>query len=525
MAFGARVTAISVRFFTVLFLLAATVAGATLAPAIPRESEAHPEARVAREKSGIGAFELGVMDGSPGELRALGARWTRAGAHWGTVQPTPEVYDWAAVDARILPLSNRGINVIFGIRAISPWGSYCSQTLSGVRLERLAEFKAFVQAAVERYDGDGIDDAPGLGPTPVNVWQVENQWVTATFFRDSSNCNPPARLRSPEMTGDPALAAAEFVAEYQAVVEAVRSADADALIGPGNIPTQSADAAVFCEGRSGPTYTQNFLRRDGTVAKTIHFTHRQVCDSAGANPYNIKRWIRYWSVVLNDVMPRIQADVDFVDAAQYGRYQDVERRNEWLKQRIEAWGFERSPAIVAWEAGGPDWRNLLPSPDWRQSSGYDLPKRLAVAFATGTASFSWFHYRFEPRASVALRHTSLLDEQGETSFAYWNFRLFARAMIGAEKVTFDRLRSTTPGRGVYLVRFRRSDGHQIAIAWADAGADVAIPVDHAVVTLIPFAGSERPPRTIAHASHTGEGGRRARVVRLHLDAQPLMIRD
>jgi hypothetical protein len=35
-------------------------------------------------------------------------------------------------------------------------------------------YQAFVRATIERYDGDGLSDMPGL-VTPIRYWQVDNE--------------------------------------------------------------------------------------------------------------------------------------------------------------------------------------------------------------------------------------------------------------------------------------------------------------------------------------------------------------
>ncbi len=479
----------------------------------------------------IKPITLGIFDGTINERKVLKTTWMRVGTHWRTVQPNEgDPYDWTTVDERVIPASQNGIQIMFGIRAISPWGANCgSSTLSGPRADKMGAFKAWVRAAVERYDGDGIDDAPGLGPTPINVWQVENQWVTAVFFRGSDNCPAPGMSHAesilglptaatpPETTGDPLIAAKEYIREFKAVVQAVHAADPDAIVGPGNIPTQTADAALFCEGKLGKRFIQNVLKADGSVATTLQWTRAQVCNKVGANTRNIKTWARYWNVVLNYVMPRIKTVTDYVDVAHYGRYQDVELRNKWLLAKIQKWGLPADTQIVAWEAGGPDRRVTLPGPNPLRDTANDVPKRLALNFATGSASIAWFHNHFEPLAAVGVRHTSLLDEDGKQTPAYWNYRLFAERTFKATSATLKRFGSTKPGEGAYVVTFTKPNGKQVIVAWADKGKKVTIDVKRKSVKVLAFAGKRVPPgKTVATP---------ARKLTLALGKTPVLVLD
>ncbi len=104
------------------------------------------------------------------QLRASGARWVRWELSWGGIVPTeptegsPAQYNWYCDDT-FLTAHQLGIELIVTINNNPRWaavetpdGYYANGPIKPYKLD---DFAQFVGAMVERYDGDGIDDAPG----------------------------------------------------------------------------------------------------------------------------------------------------------------------------------------------------------------------------------------------------------------------------------------------------------------------------------------------------------------------------
>ncbi len=107
---------------------------------------------------------------------AIGVKWIRWPLLWSWVESTPDQYDWSYVDLQITNAHQAGISLIANIRDNPPWAATYRQG----PLNNNADLAEFARAAVERYDGDGINDAPG-SPV-VRYWQfyneVDNSWET-----------------------------------------------------------------------------------------------------------------------------------------------------------------------------------------------------------------------------------------------------------------------------------------------------------------------------------------------------------
>ncbi|HDZ68858.1 MAG TPA: hypothetical protein ENH43_00350 [Phycisphaerales bacterium] len=107
----------------------------------------------------------------------IGVRWHRPSryAFWFLIQPdlNSPAYDFSLYDYQysVVP---QGINILANIAPENPRFPQ-GYTLPGSYIPvDINEYTAFVRATVERYDGDGIDDMPGL-TNPIKYWQVGNE--------------------------------------------------------------------------------------------------------------------------------------------------------------------------------------------------------------------------------------------------------------------------------------------------------------------------------------------------------------
>ena len=95
-------------------------------------------------------------------------------APWGPTEPTnrePERYDWGWVDKELAAASHVNLRMIGTIGFAPDWAT--SATNGPINKTDLSEFTDFVGALVERYDGDGVDDAP-CSPV-VRHWEFYNE--------------------------------------------------------------------------------------------------------------------------------------------------------------------------------------------------------------------------------------------------------------------------------------------------------------------------------------------------------------
>lgn len=123
-----------------------------------------------------GVFKPGYVDNGFADAQNIGVKWAREGvyAYWFLIQPdiAVEEYDFSMHDEqwRRVPA---GMNILANI---APQGHIDEgYALPGSYMPIDADkYIAFVKAAVERYDGDGIDDMTEL-QNPIKYWQVGNE--------------------------------------------------------------------------------------------------------------------------------------------------------------------------------------------------------------------------------------------------------------------------------------------------------------------------------------------------------------
>jgi len=113
------------------------------------------------------------------DIHDLGGRWIRLGGTnglaWDLIEKQEGVYDWDKTDALFgdAYMNNIRMNII----ALSMHRDFNPKSANGRMCpptpQAMNKYLTFLKAAVERYDGDGIDDAPG-SPV-VDVWEIDNE--------------------------------------------------------------------------------------------------------------------------------------------------------------------------------------------------------------------------------------------------------------------------------------------------------------------------------------------------------------
>ncbi|MBM4053165.1 MAG: hypothetical protein FJ264_00535 [Planctomycetes bacterium] len=120
-----------------------------------------------------GIFEDGYQNNGYEDAEFIGIKWTRQAtpAYWSIVQPDieKEEYDFEFHDEQW-----GSVPVSISIMGDLAPGKDRTVENSWQPIDEDA-YVAFVKTTVERYDGDGIDDMPGL-KNPIKYWQVCNEF-------------------------------------------------------------------------------------------------------------------------------------------------------------------------------------------------------------------------------------------------------------------------------------------------------------------------------------------------------------
>ena len=162
------------------------------------------------------------------ELSKLGVKWDRPHPGpfiWGRIEQEKGKYDWREVDRYVQEAQRYGFATLATIWPFAEWdqANWEGTGSSGLVFENemgrsrrkpydMDVYKRFVSALVERYDGDGQDDMPGL-KFPIKYWEASNepsmQHDFNTFFNGSSE---------------------DYLEILEATYQAVREADPEAKV-------------------------------------------------------------------------------------------------------------------------------------------------------------------------------------------------------------------------------------------------------------------------------------------------------
>ncbi len=134
----------------------------------------------------------------------VGVRWVNfSRIDWGQIEPAAprggkHAYRWAPLDEAVRQWQEQGVHILMSLRFVSPWAnakpslkplyldgllSWLPRTVADYRPkpEHRKDLQDFVSALVERYDGDGADDMPGL-LFPILHYQPCNEAYNELFW-------------------------------------------------------------------------------------------------------------------------------------------------------------------------------------------------------------------------------------------------------------------------------------------------------------------------------------------------------
>jgi hypothetical protein len=90
-------------------------------------------------------------------VEAAGGRWVRLSLSWERVEPSKGDYDWAGLDAMVLQAHQAGMQVFAMFTRNPSWAA----ELPGGPVYSLQDLVRISRRMTERYDCDGVRDAPG----------------------------------------------------------------------------------------------------------------------------------------------------------------------------------------------------------------------------------------------------------------------------------------------------------------------------------------------------------------------------
>lgn len=358
----------------------------------------------------------------------IGVKWAREYILWSIVEPVQGAYQWDRYDALFLDYHNLGITVIALLGGNPSWAA--PKPYGPVYPAYQEDFKRFVSALVERYDGDGMNDAPG---SPV---------VRFFEFFNEPDLNTEEFGYASELWGLWGGKGAEYAAMLKSVYAPIKSANPEARVVFGGLALED----IGKDSKGNPIFDPNFLD--------------SVLSAGGGEHFDVMNFHYYspfasvWSVWGADVLGK----------------------TNYVRNKLSSYGITK-PIFIT-EAG-----------EWSKANrSEELQARYVVKlFARGLAgdikSVIWYifeDYDCSPSATDGTR--GLLRCDGTEKPSYQVYRTTSNLLGDAAYV------GKVPDAGEGYI-FSREGVEYIYVLWDDAGTrQITLPVRSNEVTRISKSG-------------------------------------
>lgn len=408
--------------------------------------------------------EFGYADNGFKDALNIGVRWHRGElyAMWFMIQKdlNSDAYDFSPLDGQFGQVPP-GIHILANIAPQSFFDE--GRCLPGSWLPTdVGKYQAFVRAIVERYDGDGAHDMPGL-INPIHYWQVGNEPNMAIG-------NTPLRK--------------DFAELQRITYEAIKAAD--------------PRAKVLLAGVGGPP--ENFIEGfDAVFVPILEKLQGRFVDVFDLHWYG-------------------RADGDY-------RLRDKRTGEdvlEHVRMKLKASGFPSDLPIWFTEMGtysGKPPGPIFPLQTERQQAA-DCLKRYIYPLSRGVEKvfLAWgLMEHYQPQVMHGyFSNTGIIYDgkggpedlgMGVKKLAYYTYKKMTEYLDGVDWSTVRLLRDGTKTDYIYLFQMMR-EGQPIYIAWRDCYEDSGNPVKTAAsLTLSGLSGNNA---IVTNSVPTAETGAKVR---------------
>lgn len=351
-------------------------------------------------------------DAGQAKMLAAGAHWFTTDLNWSEVEPTPpagsvHTYTWTSLDQDAANAQLTGNEIYVLINRNPAWASaYPSGPVTTI-----ANLVAFATAAAERYDGDGVSDAPGH--------PVINYW---SFYAEPDNGDPVAALTGKGYFGHNPTGYASMLMQ---VSPAMHAANPRAKILIGGIAYDSF------ESEGGP-FVQSFL---GNVLAAL--------GNAAAANYIDAIAFHYYPISL-------------------ARWPSLREKGLEIRSIMNAHGVGQLELIVPEMGYWSDPANG--SSELTQAR--TLVQMYVKGLSIGISHLDWFGV-FDDGPGMESHGLFLNRDLSLPKQAYTAYGTLAATLYG---LTYNRTFYISGGEG-YV--FRAPDGREVVVAWATGASATA----------------------------------------------------
>ena len=376
-----------------------------------------------------------------GAGRTAGVAWAREELSWANIEPGYKAsWNWPYFDKRINQLANAGYGIVGMLLTTPEWARVpnCKARAQAVGTyeywcppARVRDYADFVWTMVERYDGDGIMDAPGS--PRIAVWQIWNE--------------PSAPIT---WLGSPADYGHMLVEAYKAA----KAADPSATVTLGG---------VYLFDGLGTDPTDGILFYNRVIAAVPEA--RETFDVLPIHPY--------MTAAAPDA-PRIHATITM-----WGR---ILLAQSWLKQNQGRRGIR--PLWISelgWSTCSAEGRPPHTVPDEGLAATY-MVRAHGIALALGVQHFSYFQLedKFDGREPQICDDASAILDTTRSGYrekpAFAAYRTMSSLLRNASFLGFGKAHSYRYNPrdqnyvGLYHLRFSQPDGTRIDLLWRTLGS-------------------------------------------------------
>lgn len=357
-------------------------------------------------------------------MNDIGAYWMEAPAIWTFrwslmqgVNPDGSLTDlyWKRTDGMIKYAQAYNIHMCGKILTQEPSGELFRKAPNLPK--NMTAFRKFVRAVVERYDGDGIDDMPGLG-YPVKLWKIEDEVMDPKYWGGSAH---------------------DYAVLLKAVYEEAKKADPDCVI-----------IASMIRGYDG-------LEKDPvTFTRAFYEALAGITDTP---PYD---------AVDQHLMPT-DSKVPVKD-----QYRRIRQMINEVHSTAKKYGFPEMP-IYAHEVAGDVVTEKAQAIDMVKRHVYPLGCGVRQIFWSGLkeAELKGGGAYAEDPANSKFRENTFIKDNDARKLAYYSYKKMTEVLDGFDHI---HTRILIEKNDIYVIRFVK-DKLPVWVAWYDGNDTRRIKID------------------------------------------------
>ena len=354
-------------------------------------------------------------------MAGSGASWIRVPFQWKIIEPVlhnPAQYNWNSADTftQAARPSQGGLKFIVTLGGNPDWAS---SLLNGPLYDPVGinAYAAFVGAAVERYDGDGIDDAPG-SPV-VNYWEIYNEPDRGRY--DSE--------RRWGYDGD------KYAELLEVLYPVVKAANPNAQLVFGGI---AYDYFQNSDGSGGP-FVRQFL--DDVLA------------AGGGDFFDIMNFHFYPAYWWNWTSPQSPGLLE---------------KANFIKDKLAFYGFPNKPHLITEAGWHSNYHPVIPSDEETQARY--VVELFTQAFAAGSEAMVWWQLHDPLDAWIWMNGLTTLGDHSVPPDPKPSYTAFQTAVNELGTADFHRILSDaeTGSSSLEVYEFHDSiRSRTVFVAWTD----------------------------------------------------------